>query len=75
MLKFTLAQFCIEHSYLGKSEKVNEEYKRVFEKMVNRTESLTEVQTSIKILMTMMHEHYERPVINLRRKPTRLRME
>lgn len=65
MLKFTLAQFCIEHSYLGKSEKVNEEYKRVFEKMVNRTESLTEVQTSIKILMTMMYEHYERPVILL----------
>ena len=65
MLKFTLAQFCIEHSSLGKSEKVNEEYKRVFEKMVNRTESLTEVQTSIKILMTMMYEHYERPVILL----------
>ncbi|MFQ9393926.1 MAG: hypothetical protein ACLR2E_07165 [Lachnospiraceae bacterium] len=35
-LGFTIAQFCIEQSYLAESEKVNSDYKAVFARLKSR---------------------------------------
>ena len=36
LLKFTLAQFCDDHAYLTESEKVTEEQKKIFRRMIRR---------------------------------------
>ena len=65
LLKFTLLQFCDEHSYLEESEKVTSAQREVFHRLRTRTASLVDVQSSILIIMKMMQAHYGKPVILL----------
>ena len=64
-LRFTIAQFCIEQSYLSESEKVNSDYKAVFARLKSRSASLTDIKGSILTIMKMMQAYYEKPVILL----------
>ena len=64
-LGFTIAQFCIEQSYLAESEKVNSDYKTVFARLKNRSASLTDIKGSILTIMKMMQAYYEKPVVLL----------
>ena len=65
LMKFILAQLCIEHSYLEKSNDVSEDYKKIFSRLKDQTASLTDIQGSLLILMKMMQEYYKKPVILL----------
>ena len=64
-LGFTIAQFCIEQSYLAESEKVNSDYKAVFARLKSREASLTDIKGSILTIMKMMQAYYEKPVVLL----------
>ena len=64
-LGFTIAQFCIEQSYLAESEKVNSDYKAVFARLKSRKASLTDIKGSILTIMKMMQAYHERPVVLL----------
>ena len=64
-LGFTIAQFCIEQSYLAESEKVNSDYKAVFARLKSRSASLTDIKGSILTIMKMMQAYYEKPVVLL----------
>ena len=64
-LGFTIAQFCIEQSYLAESEKVNSDYKAVFARLKSRAASLTDIKGSILTIMKMMQAYHERPVVLL----------
>ena len=64
-LGFTIAQFCIEQSYLAESEKVNSDYKAVFARLKSRSASLTDIKGSILTIMKMMQAYHERPVVLL----------
>ena len=64
-LGFTIAQFCIEQSYLAESEKVNSDYKAVFARLKSRAASLTDIKGSILTIMKMMQAYYEKPVVLL----------
>ena len=65
LLKFTIAQFCDAHAWLENSEKVTDAQKEIFKRLKNGTASMIDVQTSLCILIKMMHAHYDRKVILL----------
>ena len=65
LLKFTIAQFCDAHAWLENSEKVTDAQKMIFKRLKNGTASMIDVQTSLCILIKMMHAHYDRKVILL----------
>ena len=65
LLKFTIAQFCDEHEYLERSEAVTQSQKEIFNRLKTQTASMSEIQTSLYIIMKMMKAHYGRPVILL----------
>lgn len=65
LLKFTIAWFCDEHSYLLKSEKVTSDQKVIFERLKKRTASLDEIKNSFRVIMKMMQNYYDKPVILL----------
>ena len=65
LLKFTIAQFCDAHAWLENSEKVTDTQKMIFKRLKNGTASMIDVQTSLCILIKMMHAHYDRKVILL----------
>ena len=65
LLKFTIAWFCDEHSYLLKSEKVTSDQKEIFERLKKRTASLEEIKNSFRVIMKMMQNYYGKPVILL----------
>ena len=65
LLKFTIAQFCDEHEYLERSEAVTQSQKEIFNHLKTQTASMSEIQTSLYIIMKMMKAHYGRPVILL----------
>ena len=65
MLKFTLSQLCIDHSYLEEDLKINEAYKDIFKRLKKQTASATDVKGAILVLMKMLQIHYGKPVILL----------
>ena len=65
LLKFTLSQICIEHQYLEESTQVNPAYKQIFSRLKEQSGTLTDVQSSLLVLMKMMKEYYKKPVILL----------
>lgn len=65
MLKFTLSQLCIDHSYLEENNKINDSYKNIFRRLKNQNASTTDVKGAILILMKMMQLYYGKPVILL----------
>lgn len=65
MLKFTISQFCMEHSYLETSEKTGSDYQNIFSRLKDQTASLTDIQSSLLVIMKMMQAHYGRPILLL----------
>lgn len=65
MLQSVIANLCVEHAYLGNSEKVDEAYKEKFLQLKLEKANDTALKNSIALLMRMMRAHYGRPVILL----------
>lgn len=65
LLKFTLSLFCDAHPELAESDKVTQQQRRTFARLIDQTASLTEVQGSLLTLMQMMQATYGKPVILL----------
>ena len=65
MLKFTLSQLCIDHSYLEEDPQISEAYKDIFKRLKNQTASATDVKGAILVLMKMLQIHYGKSVILL----------
>ena len=65
MFRFTLSQLCITHAYLEESPYVNGSYKETFQRLKNRSSSLTDIKGAILILMSMLRDHHRKPVILL----------
>ncbi|MDL2302088.1 ATP-binding protein [Lachnospiraceae bacterium OttesenSCG-928-D06] len=65
LLKFVLAQVCVDHADLEMSEHVDNTHKEIFRRLKTQESSITDVQSSIYILMNMMQAHYGKPVILL----------
>ena len=64
-LCFAIAEFCIEHSYLCESKKIEETYKEIFQKLKKSQGSKTDIQNSLWVLMKMMQIYYGKSVILL----------
>ena len=65
MLQMRLAELCIAHRDLLCSKHVAEADRNTFQKLMERRSDLSEVKTSLKMLMRMMHAVYDKPVILL----------
>lgn len=65
LLQFILASLCIEHAYLGKSEKVDEDDKIQFARLKSRESTVEELQSGLFLLTRMMASHYGKEVILL----------
>ena len=65
LLKFTISLFCDEHAYLEESDRVTQTQKKIFHRLREQTATITDVQSSLLILMNMMKNHYGKPVILL----------
>ena len=65
LLKFVISSLCIEHSYLGESDKTDEDDKICFSRLKSRTGDVTDVQSSLFLLTRMMNTHYGKKVIIL----------
>lgn len=65
MLRFTIAQICMEHAYLQENDAIDNGYKEIFEKLKNQTASVTDIKGSLLIIMKMMQVYYGKPVILL----------
>lgn len=64
-LVFVISSLCMEHSYLLRSEKVDEDDKRAFVELKGQTAGKTTVKNSLLILTRMMKAYYGKPVILL----------
>lgn len=64
-LCFAIAEFCIEHSYLCESKKIEETYKEIFQKLKKSQGSKTDIQNSLWVFMKMMQIYYGKSVILL----------
>lgn len=65
MLKDTLASLCKKHVYLRGSEKVLDEDKKIFNRLISQNAKPEEIKTSLVTLMRMMYALHERPAILL----------
>ena len=64
-LKGSVADLCKGHSYLLKSENVDEDDREIFAKLKSKKADDEEVQKSLLVLTRMMYAHYGKPVILL----------
>lgn len=64
-LVYNIASLCIEHTYLAKSDKVDQSDKNCFIRLKNKIATETEVRNSLFMLTRMMYMHYGKPVILL----------
>ena len=65
LLKFGISLFCDEHSYLESSDLVTDTQKKIFHRLREQTATITDVQSSLLILMNMMKRYYGKPVVLL----------
>ena len=65
LLKFTISQFCDEHSYLEEGERITEAQRAIFHRLKTQTSSLVDIQGALLIIMKMMQAYYGKPVILL----------
>lgn len=64
-LQSTIAEFCIENSYLCESDKIEDTYKEIFLRLKKSNGSKTDVQNSLWVIMKMMQMHFGKSVILL----------
>lgn len=68
MLRDRVANLCNEHMYLTQSDKVNENDCKVFEQLADTVDgkvSDAQLKTSVALIMRMMRDYYEKPVVLL----------
>lgn len=65
LLKNTVADLCIKHSYLAESDKVDASDKEIFEKLKYSRGDAVETKSSLYVITRMMCMHYGKPVILL----------
>ena len=65
LFKFGISLFCDEHSYLESSDLVTDTQKKIFHRLREQTATITDVQSSLLILMNMMKRYYGKPVVLL----------
>ena len=65
MLKYTIASLCVEHSELGRSEKVEAADREIFERLMYQRGNETDVRSALYTLSRMMKDHYGQNVILL----------
>ena len=64
-LQVKLSELCIKHRKLLDSQKVSQEDKKIFQKLMEKSAELSEVKDSLKTIMRMMNAEYDKPVILL----------
>ena len=65
MLKYAVSSLCIEHAYLGNSEKADSADRSSFAKLKNRNGADADILSALHILTRMMKAHYGKSVILL----------
>ena len=65
MLKYLIADVCKRHAYLGTSDKVNPLDAEIFMRLQGNRASDEEIKNSIRLILGMMHAHYDKPAILL----------
>lgn len=65
MLRFILAQLCLEHEYLEESSRVSRVNKDIFARIKNQAGTETDNKVGIYLILKMMQEHYGKPAILL----------
>ena len=65
LLEFVIAELYKKHGYLLDSNEIDDDDKKIFRKIKSREASLSEIQSSIVLLMNMMKIYYHKPVILL----------
>lgn len=65
VLKFVISLFCDQHSYLEASDKITQTQKMIFRRLRDQTATITDIQSSILVLMSMMKNYYGKPVVLL----------
>lgn len=65
MLKDTISDLCVAHSYLQDSLSVNEKDRKTFGRLMNCEGSETQVRGALYTLLRMMSMHYKKPAILL----------
>ena len=65
VLKFVISLFCDQHSYLEESDKITQTQKMIFRRLRDQTATITDIQSSILVLMSMMKNYYGKPVVLL----------
>lgn len=63
--EMVISEACIEHYYLLKSEKINEIQKECFSLLARKTADIADIKNSINLLVNMIQNYYEKPVILL----------
>ena len=64
-LQVRLSSLCKAHTYLLESDKINRDDELVFRKLMGKETGLAEIKDSLKTIMRMMVNVYEKPVILL----------
>ena len=64
-LKSTIAEFCIEHSYLCESDKIEDTYKEIFLRLKKSNANKTDIQNFLWVIMKMMQIYFGKSVILL----------
>ena len=65
LLKYVISRLCIEHSYLGVSDKIDEADKARFDRLKNEKGTETDVQCALYTLLSMLYAYYGKKVILL----------
>lgn len=65
MLKFVISTFCGQNSYLKTGKDITDSQIELFNRLLDRSASITDVSVSIVTIMDMMNQYYKKPVILL----------
>lgn len=65
LLRFVIAQICVNHAYLEDSKNVDEAHRMIFKRLKMQTGTETDVQSALLVIMEMMQAHYGKSVILL----------
>ena len=65
LLQLMISDLCKKNAYLLESELIDEDDKKIFKRLKSREASLSEIQSSIVLIMNMMRTYYQKPVILL----------
>lgn len=65
LLQYTVSSLCIEHAYLGNSDRVDSTDRDCFKKLKDKEGRLSDVRSALFTLIRMMKAHYGKKVVLL----------